>query len=126
MFRVIAVLLTVAALAAIVFSSSAGAATETCIASSPKVSGGIVTGILNSSNVNKVQARFATCGHAKKVMKKALGLGLEEPRSVKAFYCKPTVLATKPADAVKYVCTFKGADTPMFVKLTFNVVYKHS
>jgi hypothetical protein len=56
-------------------------------------------------------------------MTKVLGLGLEEPRSVRGLYCKPTVLSTSP-EAVKYTCTFKGADTPMFVKLTFSVVFE--
>ena len=123
--RVIAVLVAVAALFAVSLTSSAAAATKSCTTTSNKVSGNRVAGILTSSNVNDVQKRFATCGHANKVIKKVLNLGLEEPRSVKAFYCKPTVLATVPADAVKYVCTFRGADTPMFVKLTFSVVYKH-
>ena len=71
-----------------------------------------------------MQARFATCGYAKKVMSKVLSLGIEEPRSVRSFYCKPKVLSRSP-DAVSYTCTFKGADTPMFVKLTFSVVFAH-
>jgi hypothetical protein len=123
MYRAIATVLAVAALVAIVLAPTAGAAPKTCFASSSKVAGKNVTGLLTSSNVNDVQARFATCTHAKKVMTKALSLGLEEPRSVKGFYCRPTVLSTKP-EAVKYVCTFKGADTPMFVKLTFSVVFE--
>jgi hypothetical protein len=122
--RLIATLISVAALAAIVFTPSAGAATETCIASSPKVSGGIATGIITSRNVNDVQARLATCAHAKKVIRKALSLHLKKKRSIRSFFCKPTVLATGP-DAIRYICTFRGADTPMFVKITFNVVYRH-
>jgi hypothetical protein len=122
--RLIAILITATALAASLFSASAGAATKTCLGHSSKVSGGTVSGILTSSNVNDVQAGFATCRHAKKVMSKVLSLGIEEPRSVRGFYCKPKVLSTSP-DAVSYTCTFKGADTPMFVKLTFSVVFEH-
>jgi hypothetical protein len=56
-------------------------------------------------------------------MKKVASLGLEEPRSVRAFYCVPTLLRTGP-DVVSYNCTFKGADTAMFVKITFKVRYR--
>lgn len=121
--RALAALIGIVALVAIFIAPTAGAASKTCFARSPKVAGKNVTGILVSRNVNESQARFATCTHAKKVMTKALALGLEEPRDVKGLYCKPTVLSTKP-EAVKYVCTFKGADTPMFVKLTFSVVFE--
>lgn len=106
------------------FGGSAAAKTppKTCTTSSKNVIGKTVTGTLTSSNVNSVQASYATCGHAKKVMNKVLSLRIEEPKSVAAFYCVPTVLSTSP-DVVKYNCTFKGADTPMFVKLTFKVKY---
>jgi hypothetical protein len=114
------------ACAVLAFSGSAAAAVKaapkTCTTSSKNVIGKTVTGTLTSSNVNSVQARFATCGHAKTVMNKVLSLRIEEPKSVAAFYCLPTVLSTSP-DVVKYNCTFKGADTPMFVKLTFKVKY---
>jgi hypothetical protein len=122
--RAVTALLAVAALVAILVVPSAGAASKTCFASSPKVAGKNVTGLLTSSNVNDVQARFATCAHAKKVMSKVLGLGIEEPRSVQGFYCRPKVLGMSP-EAVSYTCTFKGADTPMFVKLTFSVEFEH-
>ena len=53
-----------------------------------------------------------------------LRFGLEQPRGdVAGFYCRPTVFATEP-DFVSYICTFKGADTATFVKLTFAVQYK--
>jgi hypothetical protein len=120
--RVIAFLIAAAALAAIVFTPAAGAASQTCAAKSSNVAGEKIVATLTSSNVNAVQARFATCGHARKVIAKVTSLGLEEPRSVKALYCRPTVLSTGP-DLVSYVCTFKGADTAMFVKLTFKVKY---
>lgn len=103
-------------------SAAAKTPAKTCTTSSKNVVGKTVTGTLTSSNVNSVQARFATCGHAKTVMNKILSLRIEEPKSVAAFYCVPTVLSTSP-DVVKYNCTFKGADTPMFVKLTFKVKY---
>ncbi len=114
------------ALACAMLAVPAGAAAKTpaktCTASSPDVVGKTIKGTLTSSNVNSVQARFATCAHAKKVMERATELGLEEPRPVKAFYCVPTVKPANP-NAVSYKCTFKGADTPIFVKLLFQVIY---
>jgi hypothetical protein len=120
--RVVVFLIVAAGLAGVVFAPAVGAAPQTCTAKSPDVVGEKVVATLRSSNVNDVQARFATCGHAKKVIAKVTSLGLEEPRSVKALYCRPTVLETGP-DVVSYVCTFKGADTAMFVRLTFKVKY---
>lgn len=97
---------------------------KTCVASSPQVVGGKVTAKLTSSNVDPSQAQFATCGQAKRVIKKVTELGLEQPRGdVGGFYCRPTVFSTEP-DFVRYTCTFKGADTATFVKLTFAVQYK--
>lgn len=97
---------------------------KTCITASPQVVGGKVTGKLSSSNVDPSQARFATCGQAQRAMKKVTELGLEQPRGdVGGFYCRPTVFSTDP-DFVRYICTFKGADTATFVKLTFAVQYK--
>ncbi len=96
---------------------------ETCVAASSDVVGGSVSGKLTSSNVDPVQARFATCNWAKKVMKRATELGVEEPRPVRSFFCRPTVNAYDPS-SVKYICTFRGADTATFIKLTFQVTYK--
>jgi hypothetical protein len=98
-------------------------APEACVAASPNVIGGSVNGKLSSSNVDPVQARFATCAWAKKVMKRATELGVEEPRPVRSFYCRPTVSSNNP-NKVSYVCTFRGADTATFIKLTFTVTYK--
>lgn len=98
-------------------------APKTCTTTSPEVVGGTVTGTLTSSNVDPVQARFATCAQAKKVMVRATELGVEEPRPVRSFYCRPTVSA-KDTSTVSYVCTFKGADTATFIKLTFKVTYR--
>ena len=120
--RAVVFLIVAAGLAGVVFAPTVGAAPQTCTAKSPAVAGEKIVATLKSNNVNDVQAAFATCGHAKKVIAKVTSLGLEEPRSVKAFYCRPTVLSTGP-DVVSYVCTFKGADTAMFVKLTFRVKY---
>jgi hypothetical protein len=106
-------------------SAAAKAAPQTCTAYSPGVVGGKVTGALSSSNVDPSQARFATCAQAKKVMTRVTELGLEEQRPVAAFDCRPTVSSKNP-QAVGYVCTFRGADTATFVKLTFKVVYKHA
>jgi hypothetical protein len=97
---------------------------KTCTAASPQVVEGEVTAKLKASNVDPSQARFATCGQAKRVMKKVTQLGLEEPRgNVGGFYVTPTVVGAR-SNAVRYVCTFKGADTATFVKLTFAVQYK--
>lgn len=111
--------------AALAFAPGAVAKTapKTCTATSPEVVGGTVTGTLTSSNVDPVQARFATCAQAKKVMKRATELGVEEPRPVRSFYCRPTVSANY-MNTVSYICTFRGADTATFIKLTFKVTYK--
>lgn len=111
--------------AALVFVPGAAAksAPATCTAASPQVVGGSVSGKLSSSNVDPVQARFATCNWAKKVMKRATELGVEEPRPVRSFFCRPTV-SSKDPNTVSYICTFKGADTATFIKLTFQVTYK--
>ena len=109
---------------ALASGAAAKPAETTCVAASPQVVGGKVTGKLSSSNVDPSQARFATCGQAKQVMKKVTALGLEQPRGdVGGFYCRPTVFSTDP-DFVRYICTFKGADTATFVKLTFAVQYR--
>jgi hypothetical protein len=97
---------------------------KTCTATSPRVVGEEVIGKLKASNVDPSQARFATCGQARRVMKRVTQLGLEEPRgNVGGFYVKPTVLGAV-SKAVAYICTFKGADTATFVKLHFTVQYK--
>jgi len=118
--------LLVAAVAAIalVFAPGASAknAPKTCTTNSKNVVGKTVKGTLLASNVNSVQAQYATCGQAKKAMNKLLSLRIEEPKSVAGYYCTPTVHSTDP-DVVSYKCLFRGADTPMFVKLTFKVTY---
>jgi hypothetical protein len=120
-------LLALAAIAAATLALAPGAAAmapaQACTTTSPAVVGGKVEGKLTSSNVDPVQARFATCKQAKKVMRKATELGVEEPRPVAAFYCRPTVNAVYP-NTVSYICTFRGADTATFIKLTFKVRYK--
>jgi hypothetical protein len=124
MRRTFPILASVAACAmlALAAGASAKAPAETCTASSPNVIGHVVKGTLTSSNVDPTQARFATCAQAKKVMVKTTELRIEEPRATKAFYCVPTVKSTGP-DVVAYKCTFKGADTATFIKLTFQVTY---
>lgn len=102
--------------------ASAKSAPKTCTTSSKNVAGKTVKGTLVASNVNKVQAQYATCGQAKKAMNKLLSLRIEEPKSVAGYYCTPTVHSTEP-DVVSYKCLFRGADTPMLVKLTFKVTY---
>ena len=115
-----------AAIAVIALSIAPGASAKsqpkTCSTSSKNVIGKSVKGTLVASNVNSVQAQYATCGQAKKAMNKLLSLRIEEPKSVAGYYCTPTVHSTEP-DVVSYKCLFRGADTPMFVKLTFKVTY---
>jgi len=119
---ILAVLAVAAMAVAFVPAAAAKAPAKTCTTKSENVIGETVTGTLTSSNVNSMQAEYATCAHAKKVMNRITGLRVEEPKSVAAFWCLPTVHSTGP-DVVSYKCTFKGADTPMFVKLTFKVKY---
>lgn len=120
------VVICVAALAALALTPGVSAKTtkKKCTASSPKVVGKKMTGRVQVSEVNSAQARFASCKQAKRVMKKVTSLGLEKPRNnVGGFRCVPTVFSTEP-DFVRYICTFKSADTPMVVKLRFAVQYK--
>lgn len=113
-----------AAALALVPSAAAETTYKTCTASSPEVVGGKITGKVRASNVDPLQARFATCSQARRVMKRVTELGLEKPRGdVAGFFCRPTVSAQND-DRVSYVCTFRGADTATFVKLTFRVVYR--
>jgi hypothetical protein len=126
MSRLSLLMLSATACAVLAFAPAAAAAPaeSKCVTGSSDVVGGKIHGKLSSSNVDPLQAQFATCGHAKRVMKKVAELGLEQPRGdVSGFYCRPTVFATEP-DFVSYICTFKGADTATFVKLTFAVQYK--
>jgi hypothetical protein len=118
-----ALLVLVCAALALAPAASAKTAPKSCTVASPQVEGGSVTGKLTSSNVDPVQARFATCAYAMKVMKRATALGVEEPRPVWSFYCRPTVSPSNN-DKVSYICTFRGADTATFIKLTFEVTYK--
>jgi len=120
------VVICLAALATLALAPGASAKTtqKKCVAYSPKVVGKKVTGRESASEVNSAQARFASCRQAKRVMKKVTSLGLERPRNnVGGFRCVPTVFSTDP-DFVRYICTFKSADTPMVVKLRFAVQYK--
>ncbi|HEX4305401.1 MAG TPA: hypothetical protein VHZ54_05150 [Solirubrobacterales bacterium] len=118
--------LLIAAIVVIVLSVAPGASAKnqpkTCTTSSKNVVGKSVKGTLVANNVNSVQAKYATCGQAKKAMNKLLSLRIEEPKSVAGYYCTPTVQSTSP-DVVSYKCLFRGADTPMFVKVTFKVTY---
>ena len=118
-----ALLVLVCAALALAPAASAKTAPKICTVASPQVEGGSVTGKLTSSNVDPVQANFATCAYAMKVMKRATALGVEEPRPVRSFYCRPTVSSSNN-DKVSYICTFRGADTATFIKLTFEVTYK--
>ncbi len=123
MRRILPLVAAVAAIALIIApGASAKNAPKTCSTSSKNVIGKSVKGTLVANAVNSVQAKYATCGQAKKAMNKLLSLRIEEPKSVAGYYCTPTVHSTEP-DVVSYKCLFRGADTPMFVKLTFKVTY---
>jgi hypothetical protein len=126
MRRVPLIAVCVAALFALALAPNASAKTtkKKCTMTSKKVVGKKVIGRVSASEVNSSQARFASCGQAKRVMRKVIALGLERPRNnVGGFRCVPTVYSTGP-DFVRYICTFKSADTPMVVKLRFAVEYK--
>jgi len=116
----------VAAVAAIVLCMAPGASAKnqpkTCSTTSKNVIGNSVKATLIANNVNSIQAKYATCGQAKKAMNQLLSLRVEEPKSVAGYYCTPTVHSTTP-DVVSYKCLFRGADTPMFVKFTFKVTF---
>jgi hypothetical protein len=125
MSRLTTILLGVAACGVLALAPSAAAKPQVsiCTTTSPNVVGGKIVGKLTATNVDPLQARFATCEQAGKVMRRATALGVEEPRPVRAFYCRPTVSAAND-DRVSYICTFRGADTATFIKLTFQVTYK--
>jgi len=108
---------------ALVPAAAAKPTTQVCTAKAPQVVGDEVTGKLSSSNVDPLQGRYATCAHAKKVMKAATKLEVEKPRPIRSLYCRPSV-DPYYMNVVSYACTFRGADTPMFVRLTFKVTYK--
>jgi len=116
----------VAAVVAIVLCLAPGASAKTqpktCTTNSKNVLVNPVKATLVASNVNSIQAKYATCAQAEKAMNKLLSLRIEEPKSVAGYYCTPTVNSTGP-DVVSYKCLFRGADTPMFVKFTFKVTY---
>lgn len=116
----------IAAIAVVALAVAPGASAKvkpkTCTTNSKNVIGNPVKATLIANNVNSVQAKYATCGQAKKAMNQLLSLRIEEPKSVAGYYCTPTVSSTSP-DVVSYKCLFRGADTPMFVKVTFKVTY---
>ncbi len=123
--RVSLIALWALACAALAFAPAAGAKPQikTCQTTSPNVVGSKIVGKLTATNVDPLQARFATCEQAIKVMRRATALRVEEPRPVRSFYCRPTV-SSYNVQRVSYICTFRGADTATFIKLTFAVTYK--
>ena len=124
--RVLSIALSALLCASLALASAAAAKPQvkTCQTTSPQVVGGKVTGTLTATNVDPLQAQFATCRQAAKVMKRATELGVNAPRPVRSFYCRPTESEKNPA-RVSYICTFRGADTATFIKLTFKVTYKN-
>ena len=125
MRRHLAIVTALSACALLVPAAGAAAKTapaKTCTTSSKNVIGKTVTAKLTASNVDPSQARYATCGQAKKAIDGLTSLRIEEPKSINGYYCVPTVKSTDP-DVVAYKCTFKGADTATFIKVTFQVKY---
>lgn len=117
------VIAAIAALALLIApGASAKSQPKTCTTTSKNVVANPVKATLTAANVNSVQAQYATCAQAKKAMNKLLSLRIEEPKSVAGYYCTPTVHSSSP-DVVSYKCLFRGADTPMFVKVSFKVTY---
>lgn len=105
------------------FSAGAGAAT-TCTITSQNVVGQTVEGTLVSSDVDPSQASYATCAYAKKVMKQVTEARIEEQGSVAGFFCRIERVGRSLPPVLGYSCTFKGADTATFIKLTFSVKYR--
>lgn len=93
-----------------------------CTTTSKNVTTPNVKGRVVGNNVDPLQAKFATCAVAKKVMNKMLSLRIEEPKVFEGFRCTPSVVHTEP-DTVNYKCVFKGADTATFIRLTFSAKY---
>ncbi len=123
--RRISLILTGAILCAVLaFAGTAAAkpATRTCTTQSKNVVNPRVKGHMLVRNVNAVQKQYATCAQAKKAMNRILSQGIEKPVAVAGYYCEPTVEMSNP-NVVRYRCVFKGADTPMFVRLAFKVRY---
>lgn len=125
MRRSLLVLAGALALPLLAFGSSAGAAT-TCTVSSPNVVGETVSGSLTSRDVDPSQARFATCGYAEKVMSQVSEARIEEKGSVAGFYCQIVAVKKSNPPVLNYSCTFKGADTATFIKLTFSLKFRPS
>jgi hypothetical protein len=95
---------------------------RTCTTSSKNVITKNVQGKVLGEFVDPSQAKYANCPIVKKVMNRMLSLRIEEPKIFEGFNCTPTVVQTEP-DVVRYRCTFKGADTATFIRLTFTARY---
>jgi hypothetical protein len=95
---------------------------RTCTTTSKNVTTKDVKGFVTGTNVDSLQASYAKCPTAKKVMNKMLSLRIEEPKVYEGFRCTPSVIQTEP-DVVMYKCVFKGADTATFIKLIFTAKY---
>ena len=121
----LALLAALAALGVMLVAATGASAKPTvkiCTTNSKNVTTSTVKGTVTATNVDPSQARFATCGTAKKVMNNLLSRRIEEPKIYLGFDCTPTVVNTEP-DIVNYRCVFKGADTATFIKLTFTAKY---
>ena len=103
-------------------SASAKPIERTCITTSKNVTTKNVQGFVYATNVDPLQASYAKCPTAKKVMNKMLSLRIEKPKVWEGFRCTPVVVQTEP-DVVNYKCVFKGADTATFIKLIFTAKY---
>jgi hypothetical protein len=86
------------------------------------VEGGRTTVTVTGSEVDPSQADQATCAEAKVVARKVTASGSEMPLNADGFQCTPSVVSTGP-DVVNWECTFKGADTPTDITLSFQATY---
>lgn len=110
---------------ATVLASGAHAKTaaKTCTVPSSEAVGGSISGRLTASDVAPAEAGFATCRWGNKVMARTAKLRVERDRRVRGFYCRPSINPYY-INIVHYICTFRGADTATFIRLTFEVTYR--
>lgn len=124
----LALLAALAAFGVMLVAAGAASASEmpaierTCTTTSKNVTTKNVQGFVYATNVDPLQAKYARCATAKKVMNKMLSLRIEKPKVFEGFRCTPAVVQTEP-DIVNYKCVFKGADTATFIKLIFTAKY---
>jgi hypothetical protein len=81
-----------------------------------------VRGRLKSHDVTPAHAGKATCGEARRVMRRVVALRLEEDRTVRGFVCHTDVLGYHPLIA-DYQCRYRDPDSLMGARLMFTPAY---